>query len=487
MSIWTPIFRMGGDSYYDSENGGDLVTRDTGRMDEERDHRQIHHQRVTIHVLPDDVLVEIFYFYRLRTYNHPHLWHKLVHICRRWRYVVFSSSRRLDLQLLCRPEKPVRRSLDCWPELPLVISRPLSRQKYRLADDEEDNIVAALERPSRIFEISLYLTDSLLGKVGTLIQQPFPELKKIDLSSNWRALPVPDNFLGGFAPRLCELTLNSIPFPGLPKFLLSANGLVRLELRGILTGGCISSEAMANCLSGMSKLDHLWIEFQSKTSHPRSKNQRSPSLTRAILPALTYFKFEGTSEYLEDLVARIHAPLLKGLRIIFFDKLVFDILQLSQFICLMEKVKIRDYLSFDIHIPNTGHDMDMGSTDKNLILWFSLSIPFLPRDRHLSCTIRICDQLSPLRSHLQELGLYGDKRLSLQDVPEWLDLLRLFPTVYSLTVCDYIWPHVTAVQDELNEDSAMGILPSLTELRIDSPGTLTTYPVERFITAGRNL
>ncbi|KAI0295413.1 hypothetical protein B0F90DRAFT_1820466 [Multifurca ochricompacta] len=308
------------------------------------------------------------------------------------------------------PEMAIRRVL-------LVVSsgsatslqtRKTREEKYRLADDEEDNIVAALEHPSRVFEISLYLTDPLLGKVGTLIQQPFPELKKIDLSSNWQALPVPDNFLGGFAPRLCELTLNSIPFPGLPKFLLSANGLVRLELRGILTGGCISSEAMANCLSRMSKLDHLWIEYQSKTSHPRSKNQR-------------------TSEYLEDLVARIHAPLLKGLRIIFFD-----ILQLSQFICLMEKVKIRDYLSFDIHIPNTGHDMDMGSTDKNLILWFSLSIPFLPRDRHLSCTIQICDQLSPLRSHLQELGLYGDKRLSLQDVPEWLDLLRLFPTVYSL-------------------------------------------------------
>ncbi|KAI0293311.1 hypothetical protein B0F90DRAFT_1404398 [Multifurca ochricompacta] len=195
----------------------------------------------------------------------------------------------------------------------------------------------------------------------------------------------------------------------------------------------------------------------------------------------------GTSEYLEDLVARIHAPLLKRLHILFIDKLAFNIPQLSQFICLMEKVKTRDYLSFDIRITNNGYSMGVGSGDKNKILWFSLSMPSLPIARQLPCITRICDQLSPLRSHLQELVISGCQRRRWQDIPEWPDLLRLFPTVYKLTVSAEMWPHVAAVQEVVNEDSEMGILPSLTEFRIFNSGKFTTYPVERFVTAGRNL
>ncbi|KAI0293310.1 hypothetical protein B0F90DRAFT_1763275, partial [Multifurca ochricompacta] len=202
---------MDGDSYYDSENGRDLVTCESGRMDKEQDHRQIHHQRVTIHVLPDDVLVEIFDFYVLDSSCYFNMWSRLLHVCRRWRHVMFSSGRRLDLEIFCSPGKRVRRVLDCWPELPLVIL-PFLNRDYLLKDDEEDDIAAVLEHPSRVSWISFVLTDSLLGKVGNLIQQPFPELESVYLSSRGQALPVlPDNLFGGFAPRLCNLTLVGIP------------------------------------------------------------------------------------------------------------------------------------------------------------------------------------------------------------------------------------------------------------------------------------
>jgi len=60
---------------------------------------------------------------------------------------------------------------------------------------------------------------------------------------------------------------------------------------------------------------------------------------RSVLPLLTYFKFKGASKYLENLVARIDAPLLDSLGITFFHKLIFDTSQLVQFVSRIPNVK----------------------------------------------------------------------------------------------------------------------------------------------------
>jgi hypothetical protein len=58
----------------------------------------------------------------------------------------------------------------------------------------------------------------------------------------------------------------------------------------------------------------------------------------SVLPALTYFYFEGRSEYLENILARIDAaPLLDHLEIYFFDQPVFRTPYLSQFISHVPK------------------------------------------------------------------------------------------------------------------------------------------------------
>ncbi|KAI0245409.1 hypothetical protein BJV78DRAFT_402560 [Lactifluus subvellereus] len=62
-------------------------------------------QHVTIRMLPEDVLLEIFRFYRVGAMTMtvsrgcPWEWHKLVHVCRRWQSIIFASSRFLDLKL----------------------------------------------------------------------------------------------------------------------------------------------------------------------------------------------------------------------------------------------------------------------------------------------------------------------------------------------------------------------------------------------------
>ena len=79
-------------------------------------------------------------------------------------------------------------------------------------------------------------------------------------------------------------------------------------------------------------LMNLSIEFISLTSRSAPTNSGPPLLTCAVLPALTDFAFYGVSEYLEDLIARMDAPLLDIVEIKFFNQLVFDIQQLSRFI-----------------------------------------------------------------------------------------------------------------------------------------------------------
>src|SRR6266481_6481133 len=88
---------------------------------------------IKIGILPDDVLLEVFDFYR--SMNSPSFgrekvttdaWQPLVHVCRRWRNVVFGSPRRLNLRLFCTAKTPARDTLDVWPTLPLLISGNMS-------------------------------------------------------------------------------------------------------------------------------------------------------------------------------------------------------------------------------------------------------------------------------------------------------------------------------------------------------------------------
>src|SRR6266481_6827218 len=89
---------------------------------------------------------------------------------------------------------------------------------------------------------------------------------------------------------------------------------------------------MATALSALTSLEKFSLWFQSPRSCPGRGRRHPPPPTRSVLPALTEFDFKGVSEYLDDLVARIDAPLLDRLDIEFFTQLIFHTPQLAQFI-----------------------------------------------------------------------------------------------------------------------------------------------------------
>ena len=75
----------------------------------------------------------------------------------------------------------------------------------------------------------------------------------------------------------------------------------------------------------------LIIGFESPLSRPERKNQSPSPPTLTVLPALTRYELKGASEYLEEFVARIDAPLLNSISITFFHQVVFDLPRVAQF------------------------------------------------------------------------------------------------------------------------------------------------------------
>jgi len=248
---------------------------------------------LSINVLPDDVLLEIFDHYvnlPQRSLFHDcrvDAWNKLVHVCQRWRYVVFDPPRRLDLRLLCTNRTPVTNMLDIWPVLLIVIS---ARLPLALPASGVTNIISALQQHNRVCTIDINGVPNSLLKEFAAMQEPFPALTKLWLRSFADNAPVlPDSFLGGSVPRLRELYLIGIPFPALPKLLLSTHDLVTLCLESIPRSGYFSPEAIVTGLSTLTSLESLDLLFWSPRSQTDRASRRLPPLTRIILSALTKF------------------------------------------------------------------------------------------------------------------------------------------------------------------------------------------------------
>ncbi|KAH9021710.1 hypothetical protein EDB83DRAFT_96691 [Lactarius deliciosus] len=261
---------------------------------------------ITINYLPDDVLLEIFNSCRKdhnpdQSHTPVWRWDGLVHVCQRWRQLVFGSPRRLDLQLLCTNGTRVLENLDCWPPLPIAVQyldQDLVSKTF--TPDDKDSLFAALWHRDRICHVDLGLTGLQLAEVAAVMQESFPALTHLSLQRTDGDPPtLPINFLGGSAPYLQHLDLEGLLFPALSTLLSSTSNLVKLYLEEIPPwipqGGLISPEAMVACLAALPRLKHLSIGFISTTFHVDPI--RSPPETQILLPALTSFGFQGASQY----------------------------------------------------------------------------------------------------------------------------------------------------------------------------------------------
>jgi hypothetical protein len=137
--------------------------------------------RVATGALPDEVLLHTFCFYVDQTPDGDarhklDVWHTLVHVFRRWRCVVFASSKRLNLRLLCNENRLAKTMLDVWPSsLPIVISDSALR-RTRLEFEGAKIIIATLKHRERISTINLEYVAGLLWNHFFAMTEPFPVL-----------------------------------------------------------------------------------------------------------------------------------------------------------------------------------------------------------------------------------------------------------------------------------------------------------------------
>jgi hypothetical protein len=346
-----------------------------------------------------------------------------------------------------------------------------------------DNIIAVLERSDRVCQIDLVsVQSSNLEIILAAMQQPFPELTYLSLHHTSNTAPVvPDLFLGGSAPRLEFLMLEGIPFPGLPKLLLSATHLVTLHLRNIPHSGYISPEAMVTCLSSLTGLEILRLEFQSPRSCPDQASRRPPPSTRPVLPVLTYFDFKGVTEYSEDFVAHIDAPRLNALEITFFNDIVFDTPQLMQFIS--RTPMSREFKKAHFSLRNREADLDFLSQTSDD---GSLKVNILCRglEWQLSSLEQVCTLCLPPLSMLEDLYIY-EVPYSPPDWKDdienglWLQLLHPFTAVKNLYLSEEIALRIGPALQELAEGRTTEVLPALQNIFLE--GLESSGPVQEGI------
>jgi len=449
---------------------------------------------VTINQLPDDVLIEIFGFYMAYPppppFHEEDEWHTLVHVCRRWRYIVFGSPRHLDLRLLCINRR-LGKTLDIWPELPIVIHIDEEKFPQLLSIT---NVLSVLKRHDRVCKIFIDdVPNSLLKDVATT-SEPFPALIELELLSFEEDPPiVPDSFLGGSVPRLRSLNLWGIPFPEIGKLLLSTRDLVTLSFDFIPPSGYISPEVMVPILSALTRLKLLHLNFEIPFS-THGASQRPPALTRVVLPALTNFSFYGNSGYLGDFVSRIDAP-LDFITVTFSDEPVAsDISLLRHFI---DRTKLFDAphraaTSFSNNRGRISLFQRKGDVDFKVL---SLEVPWSSDAlcSPLSSLAQACNSLLPPPPSLEHLGIYQYRFEPLSALhwqhglhnTHWMELLRPFITVKDLVLSEAFVLPVASTLKELVGERGTEILPALKNIFLECSPLSNSVPdgITRFIAA----
>jgi F-box-like len=424
----------------------------------------------TIEMLSDDILLEIFDFYRLlrvKGSQRPWNWLRLARVCRRWRYVISMSPRRLDLQIFCKSGAPIQYTLDSWPTLPLVINYCASWKSKHMPR----NTVVALLHPDRLCKIDLDVTSSMTGSIVEAIQKPCQALESIRIrvrDVTGPSILVRDGFLGGSTPHLRKIYLDGIifPFPEIRQVLLSTNNLVELHLSKIPNEVYFSPEDLVTGLSTLVQLERLTVGFHSPASHPPSSMSRPPP-HRTSLPSLLFLDFHGATEYLEELVARIDPHALCKIHIKLFNDILFEIPQFCKFMPRLNQPASPTSASITLSSKSVQvrffHEANPGDE------YYALRNSCIPLDWQLSFVTQITSQLSPLLSSVHELTISAGSSLEVPtgekavESTQWLELFQPFTHVTKVTVWEkQVVPGI--VQALVMEDVATGVLPELTTL-----------------------
>ncbi len=299
--------------------------------------------------------------------------------------------------------------------------------------------MAALGHSDRVSFISLAVTSSLMEKLST-IKEPFSEVQEIVLLSEDNVqLTLPSTFRWG--PHLRSLHSTRIAFPSFPQLLLPSQNLVDLQLREIPRDGYFAPEAFVDVLSGMTQLRSISLHFLSLPPRRNYLRLPPPSGGRVVLPALASLKYQGTSKYLDCLVARIDPPRLADIDIIFFSQPTIDALQLGRFINRIDILKS----PIRANIRASERFVNISFSDSSTFTPLRLQISCKRLGWQLSAMTQVCDRFSLFLHHVEEVDISITQPSSEQDDMDggqWPGLLRSFCGIRDLRVAGDLWTDI---------------------------------------------
>ena len=432
---------------------------------------------MTINHLPDEILLEIFDYYRqsFDPYDHHwrenYAWLNLTHACRKWRGVMVASSSRLDLGVTVGPQKP--------DHVKTILSGPLPiffdyRSMYGdMTGRAIWRMRAALEHHhDRVREIAFGGASTNFDKFfKATSKRAFPMLESLILCG-WKP-EVPDTFLGG--PDLSDLHLRRLKLSGfsletISRLLSSATSLTDLSL-DINT---VSPSPEASLLAFLQGMRHLRSLNLSILLCPLdSQSPLSTSGDIVLISQLTHFRYVGHSIFFNAFLARLSTPSLQDVNIRFIDwTWPPPIVYLPQTINVIEEhyhVAEVAFLGLEFRLLLLTASEYIRHCKPRFEL--SLSLEYFPRS-----IMQVSGALSTRLTTVEELRIvFGNECYWIGNVP-WHNFYQQFPSVKVLRMEGaYAYCIARTLNQDHGEPGDLVLLPALEEIKLGNESQLVAF------------
>ena len=462
---------------------------------------------VSIHVLDDDSLLNVFYLYR------PYLlgeedddparlgggkvgwvrgrwWYKLAHVCRRWRNLLLASATYLDICLVCSKGTPVADMLAHSPPLPLTID--YVRGDFGVSEEEEQGILLALKQCDRVRRVRLQMAIPNLRKLVQAIDEEFPVLEHLIImvpsGDKSTIMTLPKQLE---APRLQHLALIGFVSPMEPQSFTPSAGLVTLALVMTNPFTYFQPNTLLQFLSLTPRLETLAIIFSFPDLDDGGEIQTQlspiPTMTHITLPNLRLFGFRGISTFTETLVRWITTPRLEKIELDFFK---LDTLFVSSLLQFTDNLKNLRFDSAKFNFLEKRVRVVFYPRGEAETFALSINVDWWFLDPQVSSVAQIFNSPSQTFVAVEHLILeHGDyvRLIDVDNEVKWRKILRSFNNVKTLYVDDGFIEEFSRCLRSDDGENPQELLPELQELtyRCSNPRDAFNSFVDTRQNAGR--
>ena len=446
-----------------------------------------------IHILDDDSLLVIFSLCRPvildeseaiesqilggGKWNRERWWHRLIQVCRRWRYLVLESAFHLQVSLVCTRGTPVADMLvHSPPAIPIIIDH-FDENYQELTTEDEKGIILALQHRDRVRRIRIIKPTPILQKLIIALKGEFSILEFLLIWHQMYHRPViepitnlkfPETFR---APHLRQLLLKNFVTPIETPSLMTLGNLVTLTLFKIPSSGYFHPNTLLQRLSLMPHLETLWISFNFIRDAEKQLS-RTPIMTRVTLPNLRRLAFRGSSAYMEVLLPYVTTPLLENFRIYFYNRMVYSIPHLRQYISTARNIQVKTVsLFFDEDYLRV-----MGHSHMDRLLTLDMELGARQLDWQIVSAAQVFPALSTVFSVVEDLTLNFSRSMMSSEWDNeavrihWRKVLGPFGKVKSLSVFGEPVKQISGALQPGEEESPTELLPELQKLSYSTRG-----------------